>query len=95
MKIKILLLLTFFAFSALPPALATAVGPGYNANRQARKMMPNKVNKRNKKALKKWGLAQTAPIAIGGFVPRNDGIQARDCFLPRNDESGKEEQRAG
>jgi hypothetical protein len=54
MKIKILILLAFFAFSTLP----VMAGEGHNSNKQKRQNSVKNVNKRNKKALKKWGLAQ-------------------------------------
>ncbi|HEY9117729.1 MAG TPA: hypothetical protein VIN11_07875 [Roseivirga sp.] len=53
MKLKVILILGLFTLATLPnEAFAD------RRSRQQRKMMPNKVNKRNKKSLKKWGLAQ-------------------------------------
>jgi len=50
MKIKALLLL------ALLMASSCAYNAGYRQTKQQRNMMPEKVNKRNKKNLKKWGI---------------------------------------
>ena len=54
MKIKIIILLAFLGLSTL----SAEAGGGKYRSRQQRSMSPKKVNKRNKKALKKWGLAQ-------------------------------------
>ncbi len=51
MKLKIILLLAFFA-------LASSESFADRRSRQQKKNSVSKVNKRNKKGLKKWGLAQ-------------------------------------
>jgi len=52
MKAKILVLLVFFALTSC------AGSRGYNEQKQQRQNTVKKTNKRNQKALKKWGLAQ-------------------------------------
>lgn len=52
MKAKILILLGFLALASCSSAT------NYNKDRQQRQNSVKNVNKRNKKALKKWGLAQ-------------------------------------
>lgn len=53
MKAKILILLVFFALATLP-----AEAGKWNNDKQQRKNTVKKTNKRNKRGLKKWGLAQ-------------------------------------